>query len=160
MDVALTVWHFGVMKADFYYCDKWSRDVATCRASSLCRTSSLCCTITSRDDATRLLQKQARSQRPPSRGAEEIQGGRNFWKQILTDHFIVTQWSCKRVCFFVKKRRDSIKSNAAVRLFSNVRWTRITCRAVVIDRRCGRSMTRAAMLSMTKTRHREAEGIS
>ena len=87
---------------------------------------------------------QARSQRPPSSVAEEIQeGGRNFWKQILTDNFIVTQNICKRVCFFAKKRRNSVKSNAALRLFSNVRWTRFDCRAVVIDRRCGRSMPRA-----------------
>ena len=90
-------------------------------------------------------------------GAEEMQGGRNFWKQILTDHFIVTQNSCKRVCFFAKKRRNSVKSNAAVRLVSNVRWTRFACRAVVIDRRCGRSLPLAAMLSMTKSRYRETE---
>ena len=65
--------------------------------------------------------RQARSQRPPSSGAEGIQGGRNFWKQILTDNFIVAQKSCKRVWFFVEKRRNSFESNVAVRLFSNVR---------------------------------------
>ena len=66
--------------------------------------------------------QQVRSQRPPSRRAEEIQeGGRNFWKQILTDIFILIQNSCERVCFFAKKRRNSVKSNARVRLFSNVR---------------------------------------
>ena len=54
-------------------------------------------------------------------GQKKYKGGRNFWKQILTDNFIVTQNSCKRVCFFAKKRRNSVKSNAAVRLFSNVR---------------------------------------
>ena len=65
---------------------------------------------------------QARSQRPPpSRRAKEIQWGRNFWKQILTDNFIVTQNSCKRVGFFAEKCRNAVKSNAAVRLFSNVR---------------------------------------
>ena len=67
-----------------------------------------------------------------------------------------------RVCcgdFYARKRRILVKSNAAVRLFSNVRWTRFAFRAVVIDRRCGRSMPRAAILSMTKTRHRETEGI-
>ena len=42
---------------------------------------------------------QARSQRPPSNGAEEIQGVESIWKRILTDNFIVTQKSCKRVCF-------------------------------------------------------------
>ena len=33
-------------------------------------------------------------------GTEEIQVERDFWKQILTDNLIVTQNSCKRVCFF------------------------------------------------------------
>ena len=94
---------------------------------------------------------QARSQRPPSGGAEEIQGVVTFGSKLLTDNFIVTKNSCKRVCFFAKKRRNSVKSNTAVRLFWNVRWTRFACRAVVIDRRCGHSMPRAAMLSMAKT---------
>ena len=40
---------------------------------------------------------QARSQRPPPRRQNKYKGGRNFWKQILTDNFIVTQNSCKRV---------------------------------------------------------------
>ena len=49
------------------------------------------------------------------RGQKKYKRGRNFWKQILTDIRIVTQNSGKRVCFFAKKRRNSVKSNAAVR---------------------------------------------
>ena len=59
---------------------------------------------------------QARSQQPPSRG------GRRNREQILTDNFIVTQNNCKQVSMlFAKKRRNSVKSDAAARLFSNVR---------------------------------------
>ena len=101
---------------------------------------------------------QARSQRPTWRGQKKYKRWSNIRKQRYI--LIVTQNSCKRICFFAKERRNSIKSNAAVRLFSNVRWSRFACRAVVIDRRYGRSMPRAAMLSMTKTRHRETECIS
>ena len=40
-------------------------------------------------------------------GPMKYKEGANFWKQILTDNFIVTQNSCKRLCFFAKKRRNS-----------------------------------------------------
>ena len=58
--------------------------------------------------SSRSCYKQARSQRLPSRGrAEEIQGGRNFWKQVLTDNFIVTQNNCKRVCFVLRRNAET-----------------------------------------------------
>ena len=54
-------------------------------------------------------------------GQTEYKGVCNFWNQISTENSNVTQNSCKRVCVFAKKRRNSVKSNAAVRRFSNVR---------------------------------------
>ena len=48
-------------------------------------------------------------------------GGRNFWKQIITDDFIVTQNSYKRVYLFCEETHKLVKTNATVRLSSNVR---------------------------------------
>ena len=52
-------------------------------------------------------------------GQKKYEGGVTIGSKYEVN-FIVTQNSCKRVCFFAKKRRNSVMSNAAVRLFSNV----------------------------------------